>query len=51
MNSDLSVSDFIMFNNKKKYYIFQSNLPDDENSKRELGFGDIFLNRLFHTKV
>ncbi|CAG2205776.1 unnamed protein product [Mytilus edulis] len=28
-----------------------SNLPDDENSKRELGFGDIFLNRLFHTKL
>lgn len=51
MNSDLSVSDFIMFNNKKSYHIFQSNLPDDENSKRELGFGDIFLNRLFHTKV
>ncbi|CAG2203352.1 unnamed protein product [Mytilus edulis] len=30
---------------------FSSNLPDDENSKRELGFGDIFLNRLFHTKL
>lgn len=39
--------------NSNNYDILQtdSNLPDDVKSTRQVDYGDIFLNRLFHTKV
>lgn len=39
---------FVMLINNN---MFQSNIPDDVKSSREVDYGDIFLNRLFHTKV
>ncbi|VDI05387.1 Hypothetical predicted protein [Mytilus galloprovincialis] len=35
----------------QKRHLNYSNLPDDVKSTREVDYGDIFLNRLFHTKL
>ncbi|CAG2203344.1 PLXNB [Mytilus edulis] len=35
----------------QKRHLTDSNLPDDVKSTRQVDYGDIFLNRLFHTKL
>ncbi|XP_063418268.1 plexin-A1-like [Mytilus trossulus] len=35
----------------QKWHLNDSNLPDDVKSTRQVDYGDIFLNRLFHTKL